>query len=329
MPRPPPTIHKKSFVCVQCNGTFRSNAGRTRHINAKHSGFPAQVNSPQSDNFSEVSSRPGSLSPAPPSSIFDSPPRSDDLNLSDNIFNFGNGDTDITPPLSPSRDTASMSIEYHPYLSGKMNNMSSPLDIPDTFIGKPCNEDGDLLNPVSPPITETRDPTDWTPFRNRVEFEMAEFLYKRCQMSGSNIDTLMELWAAFSALRDPEDVSPLDRSPFSTHRDLYSTIDAIQIGGVPWQSITLSYDGPIPESPPSWMKAGQTVWFRDPRLLFKKMLENPDFQDSFDYAPYRQYDSNGERRYEHFMSGDWVWKQSVSARSCFTLPQCIKVSPRI
>lgn len=186
------------------------------------------------------------------------------------------------------------------------------------FIGQPCNEYGELLDPVTPPSTETQDLTDWMPFHNRIEFETAEFLYKRCQMSGCNIDILMELWAAYSALRDPEDVSSLDLSPFSEHSDMYRTIDSIPIGGVPWQSITLSYDGPIPDSenPPSWMKAGHTVWFRDPRLLFKKMLENPDFGDSFDYAPYRQYDIHDQRRYENFMSGDWAWKQAVCTYSC-------------
>lgn len=126
----------------------------------------------------------------------------------------------------------------------------------------------------------------------------------------------MELWAAYSALRDsdPEDTKASGSSilsPFSGHRDMYRTIDAIPIGSVPWQSITLSFDGPIPENPPSWMKAGHTVWFRDPRSLFRKMLENPDFQHSFDYAPYRQYDTHGQRRYENFMSGDWAWKQAV------------------
>jgi len=206
--------------------------------------------------------------------------------------------------------------------------MISLLEMFDTFIGQPCDEDGDPLDPASAPTAKPQDSTDWTPFRNRVEFKTAEFLYKRCQMSGSNIDILMELWAAYSALRDPEDVSSLDLSPFSQHGDMYSTIDAIPIGGVPWQSISLSYDGPIHENPLSWMKAEHTVWFRDPRLLFKKMLENPDFQDSFDYAPFRQYDTQDQRRYENFMSGDWAWKQAVSTRSCFTL-SCINVSSRI
>ena len=89
-------------------------------------------------------------------------------------------------------------------------------------------------------------------------------------MSGLNIDILMELWVAYSALQDPEDASSLDLSPISQHGDMYSKIDAIQIGSVPWQSITLSYNGPLPEIPPSWMKAGHTIWFRDPQLLFKK-----------------------------------------------------------
>ena len=138
--------------------------------------------------------------------------------------------------------------------------------------------------------------------------------------SASNIDILMELWAAYSALRDPrsqhEDMSSnFNLSPFSEHRDMYSTIDAIPIGGVQWQSIPLSFDGPIADNSPSWMKAGHTVWFTEPHLLFKKMLENPDFQYFFDYAPYRQYDMHDQCRYENFMLGDWAWKQAVSACS--------------
>ena len=178
------------------------------------------------------------------------------------------------------------------------------------------------MDPAVPlPTTEYWDPTDWTPFRNRIKFEMAKFLYKRCQMSGSNINSLMELWAAYSALRDLENLSSLNPLPFSNYRDMYSTIDAIPIGGVPWQSITLSFDGPIPEnlSPPSWMKTGHEVWFREPHLLFKKMLENPNFKNSFDYAPYRQYDTHDQCCYENFMSGDWAWKQAVSICSYFTL----------
>ena len=158
-----------------------------------------------------------------------------------------------------------------------------------------------------PPANEIKDSTDWTPFQNHVEFESAEFLFKRCKMSGSNVDGLMELWAASAALHG------IDVSPFSDHNEMYSKIDAISVGGVPWQSISLLYDGLQPaKKAPSWMTAEHTIWFRNPCLLFKNMLENPDFAESFDCALLHQYDANDDCCYENFMSSDWAWKQAVS-----------------
>lgn len=128
MPRPPRihnTTPKKTFVCAQCNGKFRSKAGRTRHINAKHSGL--HMNSPEEADLSDISSYLSTSS----THIFDSPTRnlnSDALNFgaaSGNENYFGNIDSD-TPPLSPLRDrdtaSTSMPVEYHPYLNGKMNS---------------------------------------------------------------------------------------------------------------------------------------------------------------------------------------------------------------
>jgi hypothetical protein len=160
-----------------------------------------------------------------------------------------------------------------------------------------------------------KDTTDWTPFNDRLGFETAEFLFKRVRMSAANIDILCNLWAASL---DGFGANP----PFTGHSDLYNTIDAIPVGGVPWQNATFTYDGPRPELPdgveiPKWMENEYEIWFRDPRLLFKNMLENHDFDGSFDYAPFRQYDNKGSRRYEHLMSGDWAWKQAVSAYLVF------------
>lgn len=131
MPRHPTIYHsplKKAFVCSWCNGNFRSKAGHTRHINAKHNGLPVQANSPQSaegSNSSEVSSCPGSPSPLP--SIALNTPSCDSFNLDENNFNFSDaGDSDIPQtPLSesPSRDTPGPALEYHPYLDGKMDNI--------------------------------------------------------------------------------------------------------------------------------------------------------------------------------------------------------------
>jgi hypothetical protein len=152
-------------------------------------------------------------------------------------------------------------------------------------------------------VAQFRSQDDWKPYANRISFELADFLYRRKQMSAGNINFLMCLWAASMASHE-------DSPPFFNHQDLYDTIDATPIGGVPWQSATLTYNGPLPEPPLPWMESEYTIWFRDPRLLFKSMLENREFASSFDYSPYRQYDKEG-RCYEHFMSADWAWKHAV------------------
>jgi hypothetical protein len=124
-------------------------------------------------------------------------------------------------------------------------------------------------------------------------------------MSAGDIDYLCQLWAATL-------VKYGDSPPYVNHRDLYETIDATPIGSVPWQSVTFQYDGAQHDNTPTWMENEYTIWFRDPCLLFKNMLENPDFAEYFDYSPHQQYDAKGSHCYANFMSGDWAWKQAVS-----------------
>src|ERR1700720_1433872 len=103
-------------------------------------------------------------------------------------------------------------------------------------------------------------PDDWTPYKSRAQFELAELLYTKAQMSARNINQLMKIWAAHGAERG-------DEPPFQNHKDLYKTIDATATSHVPWQSFVTSYDGKIPQQGevPSWMTAEHTIWFRDPR----------------------------------------------------------------
>ena len=81
-----------------------------------------------------------------------------------------------------------------------------------------------------PPVPEPSDPTDWTPFTTLSQFKTAEFLFKQAQMSAGNIDDLLTLWAAEAAASGGE-------PPFVNHAHLYSTIDAIPVGGIPWQLV--------------------------------------------------------------------------------------------
>ena len=87
-----------------------------------------------------------------------------------------------------------------------------------------CDEFGNYSLPKDappPPPCPTPTHDDWTPYKNRVEFETAEFLYCKTQMSTDNIDTLTNLWAATLLLHD-------DFPPFANHSDLYETIDSIK-----------------------------------------------------------------------------------------------------
>jgi Plavaka transposase len=347
MPRRP-TIHapepQQWFLCsvADCPRKFRTISGRTRHINAKH-----DENDPRHENSGPQ------IPPKHPQARVNPPLSHDDPNLLDigmsNSLHLGDSDGDSDPhfreltPLSidpgdidmpgppnplvsptpsspsPSSETGEDSIrvpdvEYHPYIDGAYFLPFRLIASNIFYQAQPCDEDGILLlNPKVPPITQMRQQDDWTPYRDRVAFELADFLFQREQMSVGNIDILLHLWAASLAQHD-------DSPPFLNHQDLYDTIDATPIGGVPWQSASLSYDGPLPIQPFPWMQSKYTIWFRDPRLLFKGMLENPDFAKSFDYRPYRQYDTRGSRRYEHFMSADWAWSQAVCPFPCFFAP---------
>jgi Plavaka transposase len=167
---------------------------------------------------------------------------------------------------------------------------------------------GKYILPDSPPPPRRpeADPEDWTPYPDRIGFKLTEFLYCRQQMSASNIDTLLDLWAANLFQHD-------DHPPYTNHNHLYETIDATPLGDVPWQSFIMKYNGNLPEGPlPTWMTDEFQVWFRDPRTVVCNMLANPEFDGEIDYSPYRDFNANGERQYQDFMSGDWAWKHTVS-----------------
>jgi hypothetical protein len=147
---------------------------------------------------------------------------------------------------------------------------------------------------------------DWAPFDSLLAFKTADFFYRVDKASATKIDYMLELWA--------ESLAEFGgKPPFKSHKDLYSTIDAIPTS-VPWKSHKFTYEGQKPPNgnAPKWMTGEYEIFYRDPRRLFMDMLENPEFVKDIDYAPLRQYNKNGSRQYENFMSGDWAWKQAVS-----------------
>ena len=147
---------------------------------------------------------------------------------------------------------------------------------------------------------------DWAPFTSRAGFELADFLFADSEMSQRRIDRILELWAATLI---PHHDSP----PIIDHLDLHRQIDAIPLGDIPWECFSLKYGGAPPQmvNPPEWKLAEHEIWYRNPRLVIKNILANPDFHGHINYAAYRESE-NGKRQYSNVMSGNWAWKESVS-----------------
>ncbi|KAJ6551983.1 hypothetical protein B0H10DRAFT_2169848 [Mycena sp. CBHHK59/15] len=123
------------------------------------------------------------------------------------------------------------------------------------------------------------------PGNHHLDFHLADLLY--CKNSNN--------WAA-----RPESVGD---PPFTDHEDLYNTIDATEIGHIPWESFEVAYDRPIP--------AGDTTpWKTKAYTVLQNQLVNPDFKLEMDFAPKRVFAANNSREYQDFMSGNWAWRQA-------------------
>ncbi|KAF8801177.1 hypothetical protein BYT27DRAFT_7226944 [Phlegmacium glaucopus] len=188
---------------------------------------------------------------------------------------------DPTNPPKP-RET----VEFHPYINGL-----------------PCDAGGNFLPPGAPPPPwDHPPPNDYSPFKNRAAFELADLLFRKEQMSASNINELLQIWAATL----PEDEDP----PFINKQDVYDTIDSIELGDAPWHSFSISFNGEIMEGETTpWKHATYDVWYRDPQVVLKNQLGNIDFAKEMDFAPKEVRDEKDKRRYCDFMSGDWAWRQ--------------------
>ncbi|KAG6806075.1 hypothetical protein H0H92_012797, partial [Tricholoma furcatifolium] len=171
--------------------------------------------------------------------------------------------------------------------------------------GLPCDKDGSFLPEDAPPPPWDHPLfDDFFPYEDRPSFELADILFRRDQMSASNIDDLMQVWGARHTNNGP---------PFCDKQDLYDTIDSTPIGGVPWQSFSCQYDGLIEDGDAEtapWKFKQFDIWYRDPRLVIRNQLGNPDFKNNMDFCAKRVFDANNKRCYENFMSGNWAWRHS-------------------
>ena len=97
---------------------------------------------------------------------------------------------------------------------------------------------------------------------------------------------------------------------FTTHKDLYQTIDVTKLGDAMWNHFNLNFQGEKDNPPLLWQTEEFTVWFRDPQTILHNLLSNPDFKNGFDYTPFQEHNKDNHQ-YENFMSGNWCWRQAV------------------
>ncbi|KAI6159829.1 hypothetical protein EDD17DRAFT_1887839 [Pisolithus thermaeus] len=150
--------------------------------------------------------------------------------------------------------------------------------------GRPCDSLGNFLPAGHPaePLTNMR-PDDWSPYSSRLEFELADFLFTRSQMSAANINELLNLWNASLLSTGGQPI-------FRDSGEMYKTIDSTPLGDVQWEKFSTSYTGERPtENVPPWMNDTYDIWFRSPK----------EYESATD-----------SRQWEDFMSGDWAWKQA-------------------
>jgi hypothetical protein len=311
-----------------CVRSFRNQGGLTKHIRSHHSShYRSRRRSPPSRSLlahPEVQHSPEIHANDGSEALTGSPnlpysPAQIPNQYSPPLFSSPNGllpsdDIQRSPSRTTEPDPSLAEPSTHQLLNGLyFIDLSLSFLILIYFIGQPCDEHGNYL-PADAPPQQTRhahaNPNDWTPYRDRVEFETAQFLYCQAQMSAGNINTLLDLWAATLVKHD-------EPPPFANAADLYETIDSTPLGDIPWQSFSVTYDGDAPDPAPQWMSTEYEVWFRDPRLVVRNMVDNPDYKDGFDTTPIRVFDIGDYRQYQNFMSGDWAWNEAVRFNICF------------
>ncbi|KZP25615.1 hypothetical protein FIBSPDRAFT_733491 [Athelia psychrophila] len=170
-------------------------------------------------------------------------------------------------------------------------------------LGRPCDAEGNFLPTDVPPPPRPGVFGDWSPYADEIQFRTADFLYRKVEMSGGNIDELMELWAMSAGEKG-------NFSPFDSFDHMYAAIDATKVGDAPWKCFSTTYTGNLGEDAPTWQLADYEVWYRDPDVVIANLLANPDFDKQFDYAPYIELDKSGQRRWSDLMSANLAWRHS-------------------
>jgi hypothetical protein len=63
--------------------------------------------------------------------------------------------------------------------------------------------------------------------------------------------------------------------------------------------------------PPQWMETSYELNTRDVLAVLEQQILTTEFNGQFEYSPYQEYDSEGDRVYSNLMSGYWATREAV------------------
>ncbi|TFK19711.1 hypothetical protein FA15DRAFT_659672 [Coprinopsis marcescibilis] len=185
--------------------------------------------------------------------------------------------------------------QFHPRLTG----------IPVDASGNP------LPRHIDPAAANVLDPTNqWSPFQNRHSFDFAHYHFVEVQSSAGQINKALDLWRAIAinATKDPNNNS----AAWACTKDMYQSIDDIQQGSAPFQTVFIKYSGPLPENPLAWMLETYELSVRDARQVLHQQLSTTKFAGEFETRPYHQFETCGDKQrvWLNLMSGDWAYEEA-------------------
>ncbi|KAH6905748.1 hypothetical protein BKA70DRAFT_1373002 [Coprinopsis sp. MPI-PUGE-AT-0042] len=291
-----PVYKPKPYQCALCTRRFTRPQGLAQHTSLQHT-IPIALEKYRNEELNDsahgaVSNEPGHTATPTPHSRDNSPtPFPNPPSLPHTPRRSTSRVSPVTP-ISPRRASA----HDRTFLPLRSLRYAQSIDSLTCWIGTPCDAEGyDHAGRPPAPSTEQDGEDHFMPFSSSAEFELCDFLYVKTEMSAGNVDELIEILASLYPDREP---------PIANHRELHALIDSIKEGDVPWDSFSITYNGPpaTTGSLPPWATQQHEVWFRDPLAVIENQLANPEFKGKIDYAP--------KREFRKFMSGNWAWRQA-------------------
>jgi hypothetical protein len=108
---------------------------------------------------------------------------------------------EFTPPSDDLDDPGDEDVPYiyhlHPFLNGKHHPPTMvSFGLSQIFLAIPCDENGGNLPNPPPDPAPSANPTSWSPFRSRVDFDFAHYHFVEVQDSAANINKALDMWQA-------------------------------------------------------------------------------------------------------------------------------------